>query len=70
MSHKKIEHFMRSASFSPSPNADGDDDNEDEDGDGEDKTDQHWWMSLLLRVLPKRKVMYWIVTSSPAAMST
>ena len=33
-------------------------------------TNQHWWISLRLLVLPKRKVMYWIVTSSPAAMST
>ena len=45
--------------------------NEDnEDNEDDDETDQHWWISLLLRVFPKRKVMYWIVTSSPAAMST
>ena len=25
--------------------------------DDDDKTDQHWWISLLLRVCAKRKVM-------------
>ena len=50
---------------------DDNDDNDDNDGDDvDDETDQHWLISLLLRVFPKRKVMYWIVTSSPAAMST
>ena len=49
---------------------DNDDNGDNDENDGDDETDQHWLISLLLRVFPKRKVMYWIVTSSPAAMST